>query len=323
MNKNIQIVPYQQKETMSVETCIVAWIDEKQGKSGSQKTASSYQETLSQFRGVLRASGRDLDADPGIVAPLAQGWAATCDTRRRKEVAPTTYNQRLAILSSFYAYAIRHEVLAYNPIERVKRRDVRQKDAAKQIPPDTIMDGLTSINRETLEGKRNYALLAIALETGRRVSELAGMRYGHLKRQGNTCIVVFVRCKGNKQMTNVLPKNTTKALYDYLYEAYGAKLGTLAPDAPIWLSFSDRNKGQAISTRTIQRLCETYFGTSKAHATRHTWTVTMHNQKKATLAEIGRGLGHSNLKVTSDYLDELLKNENPYEAGLEDFFGIE
>lgn len=320
-----QIIPYQSsgKEVMSLEDCILGWIAAKQGKSGSMKTAKAYSDTIYQFRSMLQSYERDLDADPGMIAPLAQGWAAMHDSSRRKEVAPSTYNQRLAILSSFYAYAIKHEVLPYNPIERVERRDVRQKDAARQIPPDTIKDGLTSINRETLEGKRDYALLAVALETGRRVSELAGMRYGHLKRQGNTCIVVFVRCKGNKQMTNVLPKNTTKVLYDYLYEAYGAKLGMLAPDAPIWISFSDRNKGQAISTRTIQRLCETYFGTSKAHATRHTWTVTMHNQKKATLAEIGRGLGHSNLKVTSDYLDELLKNENPYEAGLEDIFGIE
>ena len=319
----MQMIPYQQKEVMNLETCISAWVAAKQGKSGSQKTATAYHDTLSQFRSVLQAYDRDLDADPGIVAPIAQGWAATYDAKRRKEIAPSTYNQRLAILSSFYVYAIKHEVLPYNPIERVERRDVRQKDAAKQIPADTVKKGLASINRETLEGKRDYALLAVALETGRRVSELAGMRYGHLTWQGNTSTVVFVRCKGNKQMTNVLPKQTTRVLYDYLYAVYGAKLGTLAPDAPVWISFSDRNKGQAISPRTIQRVCETYLGTSKAHATRHTWTITMHTKKKATLAEIGRGLGHSNLKVTSDYLDELLSNDNPYEAGLEDIFGIE
>lgn len=316
------LVPYQSAERMNLETCIQAWLHAKTGHTGSQKTKEAYSMTLQQFRDLL-PPGIDLDAAPSIIAPLAQGWADLYDPSRREGVAPTTYNQRLAVLSSFYIYAIRHEVLSVNPIERIERREVRQKNAAKPIPQEVIDEGLAAIPRETIEGKRDYALLAIALETGRRVSELAGMRYGHIKRQGNTCVVVFVRCKGNKQMSNVLPKNTTKALYDYLYEVYGARLGSLSPDAPIWISFSDRNNGQAIGARTIQRICETCFGTSKAHATRHTWAVTMHTKKKATLAEIGRGLGHSNLQITSKYLDDLLKNEKPYEAGLEDIFGIE
>jgi site-specific recombinase XerD len=57
------------------------------------------------------------------------------------------------------------------------------------------------------------------------------------------------------------------------------------------------------------------------HATRHTWAVTMH-KKGATLAEIGRGLGHSNLKTTSDYLEEHLGNVNKYATTLEAEFGI-
>lgn len=317
----MQVTVYHSPEKMSLDTCILAWVDEKRGKSGSQKTATAYHSTLAQFRRLLQDQQRDLDADPGLVAPLAQGWAAQYDSTRRAEVAPTTYNQRLAILSSFYAYAIRNDVLPYNPIERVKRRDVRQKNAATQIPTATVKHGLAAIDRSTLEGMRNYALLAVALETGKRVSELAGVRYGNLARQGNKSTIVFDRCKGNKSMTNVLPVNTTKVLYDYLYAAYGPALGTLAPDAPVWISFSDRNQGEAISARTIERICEKHLGTSKAHATRHTWAVTKHKMG-ATLAEIGRGLGHSNLNVTSVYLEELLSNENPYEAGLEDVFGV-
>ena len=49
---------------------------------------------------------------PSVVAPAAQGWAAS--SKRAATVAPNTYNQRLASLSSFYQYAIKHEVLTAN-----------------------------------------------------------------------------------------------------------------------------------------------------------------------------------------------------------------
>jgi beta-glucosidase/6-phospho-beta-glucosidase/beta-galactosidase len=63
-----------------------------------------------------------------VIAPLAQGWAAS--SRRAETVAPNTYNQRLASLSSFYQYAIKHDVLSTNPITRVERRLVVTESGA-------------------------------------------------------------------------------------------------------------------------------------------------------------------------------------------------
>src|SRR5690348_6795096 len=122
MRRTMDLIPYQSHgETMDLETCINAWLHAKAGRSGSQQTLSAYRETLFQFRALLQEHQRDLDSDPGIVAPLAQGWAGTTKSKKRTGVTPATSNQRLAILSSFYAYAIKHEVLLYNPHERVER----------------------------------------------------------------------------------------------------------------------------------------------------------------------------------------------------------
>jgi site-specific recombinase XerD len=57
------------------------------------------------------------------------------------------------------------------------------------------------------------------------------------------------------------------------------------------------------------------------HATRHTWALTMHD-KGATLQQIGKGLGYSNLKTTSDYLEEQPGYENPFAEQLAEEFGI-
>jgi integrase/recombinase XerD len=180
-----------------------------------------------------------------------------------------------------------------------------KKEAARQIEANTVKTGLQRIDRSTPEGLRDYALLSVALATGRRVSELAGLRYKHLHKQGDTCVVEWERCKGNKQMIDCLPAKTTKALYEYLHAVYGTKMASLSGDTPIWISFSRRNYGQAIGIGTIANICEAHLGTSKVHATRHTWAVTMHH-KGASLQQIGKGLGHSNLKTTSDYMEEQL-----------------
>lgn len=317
-SSDTSLLPHTGSRTMTLEQCIAAWIHAKAHRSESKKTAKAYQETLAHFQDLLHGQGIDLDADPAIVAPLAQGWAGM---GKHGEVTPGTFNQRLSILSSFYKYAITHEVLHVNPIERVERRVMRKYNAAHFLESSAVKEGLAAIDRSIIDGKRDYALLAVALETGRRVSELAGLRYGHLHKHGSTCTVTWIRCKGNKQMTNELAERTTKALYDYLHAHYGSKLGILPANAPVWVSYSPRSAGQAIGIRTIARLCEKYLGTSKVHALRHTWAVTM-QRRGAKLSEIGRGLGHSNLKTTSDYLEELLAYENPYARTLEDEFGI-
>ncbi len=315
---NTSIITYQPPQRMTLDQAILAWLDEK--RADSIRTADAYEETLNDFRGTLRSAGLDLDSEPALIAPLAQGWARS-SRRPGIVVTATTFNQRRAIVSSFYKYAIAYEVLLYNPMERVKRQKVGKKDAARPLPSSIIKAGLAKIDRSTPEGLRDYALLSMFVNTGRRVSEIAGLRYKHLRWDGNTCIVDFDRCKGKKAFTNRLEAKTTKALRAYLECVYPDQLPTLSGDAPVWVSFSDRNRGQAIGTRTLSNLCERYLGTSKTHAPRHTLAVTMH-KKGAKITDIKNALGHSNVAITSDYLEELLNYENPLAAELEEEWGI-
>jgi integrase len=53
------------------------------------------------------------------------------------------------------------------------------------------------------------------------------------------------------------------------------------------------------------------MGTSKFHAPRHTLAITMH-KKGAKITDISKALGHSDIKITSDYLEEHLSYENPW-----------
>jgi site-specific recombinase XerD len=312
------ITIYQPAVHMTLYQSILAWLDEK--RADSVRTADAYELTLHDFRQTLRGAGLDLDGEPALIAPLAQGWARS-SRREGVTVTATTFNQRRSIVSSYYKFAITHEVLVYNPMERVKRQKLGKKDKAHRLSKNTVKMGLAKIDRSTSEGLRDYALLSVALATGRRASEIAGLRYKHLHRDGNACVVDFDNCKGKKSFTNRLEAKTTSALYTYLEEIYPGQLLTLPGDTPVWVSFSDRNKDQAIGTRTLSNILERYMDTSKFHATRHTLALTM-NDKHAKITDIQKALGHSNPAITGEYLEEHLSYENPLASELEEEWGI-
>src|SRR4051794_38653161 len=92
-------------ESSRLDLTIAAWLDAKSNRSGSTKTERAYRDTLGSFRQLLTAQGFDLDSAAGALSLIVQAWAGRDDPK------PTTYNQRLAILSSFYQYAIKHGLL--------------------------------------------------------------------------------------------------------------------------------------------------------------------------------------------------------------------
>jgi integrase len=97
--------------------------------------------------------------------------------------------------------------------------------------------------------------------------------------------------------------------------------GRLADDAPVWMSYSRQNKGQALSAKTLSNICMRYLGTSKVHALRHTNAV---ESEKAgiPISEISFRLGHSNEAITSRYLKQKRSAENPHGKMLAARFGI-
>src|SRR4051812_13963951 len=87
--------------TAPLDLAIAAWLHAKTGRTGSQRTVRAYADTLASFRAAVPAAGPDLDGEARALALLAQAWAASGDP------APATFNQRLAVVSSFYRYAYR------------------------------------------------------------------------------------------------------------------------------------------------------------------------------------------------------------------------
>jgi integrase len=169
---------------------------------------------------------------------------------------------------------------------------------------------------------RDYVLLAVALQTGRRLSELAALRWRAVHPDGDRVTLTWERAKGGKVLRDTLPAPVGRALMHYLAALYGAELGRLPNDAPIWVSCSPHGRAQALGVRSIARICERWLGTSKVHALRHTFARTMEDQG-AKVSEIQARLGHSSLATTGRYLAALNQAENKHADALAGVFGFD
>lgn len=295
----------------TVDEMVQMWLHAKASKSGSERTKEQYQGHITKFRSILRESGIDLNSpDEATVAALAQGYAAYSYDGRT--IAGATYNQRVAAISSYYQYAIKHRWLQTNPMQLVERRVAHYNNAALPIPAETVKNALKSIDRSSTLGKRDYALLVVLFNTGRRVSEVCGLKCGDISIAGDNVVITWQRCKGGKTMRDQVDPNVARALIDYLQDVYGHEL---AAEAPVWISFSRYNakKREVIGTQAIAAVLVKYLGISKVHSSRHSFAIMM-EEAGARLSDIGARLGHSNLATTSRYMQRLHSAENEYSS---------
>jgi integrase len=325
-----------------IDVAINAWLESKTRRTGSEKTRKAYEDTLTAFRSLLWQAGCDLDPYLNVegdterarrqavaeIALAAQSFAGL--SVKGKVVADATYNQRLAVLSSFYIFANRRDFLTCgNPIASVERSKVQSYKHAQPLDPQEVARRMRAIDRSTKQGARDYAILAILFQTGRRLSEVVGLRWRHVQVQGSKVTLVFEHCKGGKTMRDTLPVPVANALLEWLSMAYG-NLCSLDGNAPLWISFTRRaarEKGMprtvlpSLTIRSVANICEKHLGISKVHVTRHTWARTMEDAG-AKISDIQARLGHESLATTGRYLAALKQADNKHADTLASMFGL-
>lgn len=237
----------------------------------------------------------DLDAD------TVSAFLSHLETGRHSSVS--TRNARLAAVHSLFRYAaLRHpehaatigRVLAI-PAKRHERTLVCFLTPAEA---DALLD---APDRTKRTGRRDHALLLIALQTGLRTSELLGMRIVdvHL----GTGPHVDCMGKGRKQRSTPLLTGTVAVLGAWLDERAGL------PSDPVFPG----PRGERLSRNALGQLVTKYAGsagvacpslTSKnvtPHVLRHSCAMRLlENGVDVTL--ISMWLGHESLRSTQVYL---------------------
>jgi len=229
------------------------------------------------------------------------------DTLEEEGKAGATIALRLAALASFYAYAKGRRLIDENPVEGVERPKTKPYQSARWLTSEQARKLLALPDRETLVGKRDYALLLMALTTGLRRSEIVGIHRGDLMEHPDGSVMLRYRPKGGETQTRPLPKVVWAAIRDYL-EARGE----VADDDPVFVAHdkaAHAREVRALTPEGFRLIVERY--TRKAlgravnpHALRHTaatrlWALTRDPKAVQML------LGHSNIAVTERYLHQV------------------
>ena len=231
-------------------------------------------------------------------APLIGAFLDHLEADRHN--SPRTRNARLAALRSFFRYAaLRHpehaaliaRVLAI-PSKRCDRAEVSYLDQAEA-------DALVAApDRRTWTGRRDHALLDIALQTGLRVSELTGLRNQDVELGTGA----HVQCwgKGRKQRCTPLSKQTVAVLQVWMQERQGQPGDALFPTrrgTPL-----TRGAMACLVTKhatTAQRRCPSLrTKRSTPHVLRHTCAMNL-LESGVDVTVIALWLGHERAETTA------------------------
>ncbi len=325
------IVMNNSEQVERLQMLIVEWLHEKYRQTQSTKTRDTYATLLAQYRSALQRQGLDLDRVDCLPQLVTTARGFSTFSARGKEVAIATSNLRLAVLSSFYEFAQRNDLLEINPIDKIKRGKTQRYQGAHALQPEIVQARLRSIDTETLDGKRDRALLLVYLQTCRRLSEVASLLWRNVQielqesHQGQSQEVVtltFERCKGGKSMIDRLPAGVSQILLTWLRSYYTEALPP-TPNAPLWVALAaggrnGKNRGNQLGNQAIADICQKYLGTSKVHTTRHTGTL-VRLKAGATVQDIKKQLGHDSLATTDYYIEVLLHEPDAYADQVEAF----
>ena len=79
---------------------------------------------------------------------------------------------------------------------------------------DEIKDMIHSVDRSSVHGKRDYAILLLFIETGIRSSDLRNLKVSDIQWDKN--LITFTQCKTNVSNILFISDNLKFALIDYL-----------------------------------------------------------------------------------------------------------
>jgi integrase/recombinase XerD len=279
------------------------------GRRASPATVMSYRDT---FRLLLKFTQVHTGTPPSRL-DLAQLDAATIgaflnhlETDRGNGVV--TRNLRLTAIHSLFRYAALRCPEHAGLIQRVlampnKRRDVRE---VTFLTADEVDALLAAPDRCTTLGRRDYLLLAFAVHTGLRVSELTAVRCGDVAFGAGA----HVRCigKGRRERCTPITKQLARLLADWVHDRHAE------PDYPL---FPNRGGGPLAPdtvtdllerhVATAARRCRSLDGKSVTpHTLRHTCAMNLLHAGVDT-SSIALWLGHASSRSTQPYLHADMK----------------
>jgi integrase/recombinase XerD len=273
-------------------------------RQASAHTISGYRDC---FRLLLHFAARRLGKAPcdlmveDLNAPFIGQFLNHLETERGNSAR--TRNARLAAIHSFFRYVALHEPAHALHCQRVLAMPSKrhERGTLSFLDRTEIEALLAAPDPSTWIGRRDRALLLVAVQSGLRVSELIGLRCDDVVLGAGA----HVRCmgKGRKQRCTPLRKDALSTLGAWLRERQGL------PTDPVFPS----TRGGRLSRDAVERLVSEHVATAQQkcsslerknvtpHTLRHSAAMDL-LQHGVDRSVIALWLGHERVETTQIYL---------------------
>ena len=273
-------------------------------RDASPHTIDSYRHA---FRLLLTYAKAQTGKDPAdldladLDASLVSGFLDHLERERANGAG--SRNTRLAAIHSFFRFAsYRHPEHAASIRQVLAIPQKRTEKSPRSFLTEAEMDALLAApDRSTWIGRRDHVLLAVALRTGLRLSELTGLR----RQDVHLGTGAHLKClgKGRKRRDTPLDKPTVKLLYAWMHEQDGN------PENPLFPS----RRGARLSPDAVQRLVAKHVATAQGkHPSLAAKRITPHTLRHSCamdlltsgldVAVLALWLGHEKLESVNAYL---------------------
>ena len=253
----------------------------------------------------------------GVTKPQREDIAAFKKSLIKCGCKPATISSYLSGIRRFFDWT-ESNGLYPNITRGIKAPKIDKGHKRDFLTAPQIQSMMKGVDTSTVEGKRNFAILALMATGGLRTIEVVRANVEDLSTIGGIP-VLFVQGKGRNDKKDFvkLTPDVLKAIREYL-EARGQ----VSKKEPLFVSCSHRNRGGRLTTRTISGIAKTSMINAgymsdrlTAHSLRHS-AVTIALMTGQSLAEVQYFARHSNISTTQIYAHNIDRLRSGCEASI-------
>ena len=274
----------------------IAFIDAK------PKTIETYTRALRQLFNYFSLKG--------ITRPRREDILAFRDELKQSH-KPTTVQNYITATRLFFQWTEQERVYP-NVADHIKGATISKEHKKDYLTSKQVKVVLDAVERDTLQGLRDYAILALMVTGGLRTVEVIRANVEDLRAAGDNT-VLYIQGKGMEEKTDYIKvqPEVERAIREYM-----KALGAADQKQPLFISEANRNKGERLTTRSVSRIVKgrlqaAGFDSERltAHSLRHT-AVTLSLLGGKTIQEAQQFARHSNIATTQVYAHNLDRARN-------------
>lgn len=302
VSKDIQNVPMRATSIEEAAEMYADYLD------ASTRTVQAYIGNLHQFVKWMNAKGITSPTREDIIE-----WREELKTDHK----PATVQAYIIAVRQFFGWTEQQGIYP-NIADHVKGAKVEKTNKKDYLTGAQVKAVLQGIDRTTVKGMRDYAMVLLMVTGGLRDIEVARANIEDLHTLGNVT-VLDIQGKGRDDRAEFI-KVTPEA--ENALRAYLATRSIKEANEPLFASTSNNNAGKRMTTRSISALVKQYMKAAglnsprlTAHSLRHT-AVTLSLMAGCSLEEVQQFARHSSINTTLIYAHNLQREQSQCENSI-------